>query len=195
MSTLTLTAPQSASRSRRTASPARRTSQPVTRPARSSVHVGDAQRASGCRFDAVQLRAPRPAARDAADLPRATRSASSTAASRATRPTSSRAASRATRGPARLTRRGRLVVLAALTLILFASLGLLGRVVAGATSDATGGPVTRTWVVQPGESLWDVAVAVDPNADPRETIARIVDLNDLPQSAVTVGQSIQVPLR
>jgi hypothetical protein len=50
-------------------------------------------------------------------------------------------------------------------------------------------------VVQPGESLWDVAVAVDPSTDPRETIARIVDLNDLPQSAVTVGQSIQVPIR
>jgi hypothetical protein len=112
---------------------------------------------------------------------------------RTSQPRSAPATSALPTAPARLTRRGRLVVVAALTLLLFVSLGMLGRVVATATSDASSGPVTRTWVVQPGESLWDVAVAVDPGTDPRETIARIVDLNDLPQSAVTVGQSIQVP--
>ena len=93
----------------------------------------------------------------------------------------------------RLTRRGRLVVVLVLTVALFA-LASVGRVWAFATADASSGPVTSTWVVQPGETLWDVASAVDPGADPRDTIARIVDLNDLPTSSVTVGQSIQVPV-
>jgi hypothetical protein len=48
-------------------------------------------------------------------------------------------------------------------------------------------------VVQPGETLWVIAESVDPDTDPRETVARIVAMNDLPDSSVLVGQELQIP--
>lgn len=97
------------------------------------------------------------------------------------------------RGAARLTRRGRLVLL----LLLVAVAGVVLSVGRGAVSQATstsgGHPATRVVVVQPGESLWTVAVRVDPNADPRETIARISDLNGLTSSVVPAGKALVVP--
>ncbi len=53
--------------------------------------------------------------------------------------------------------------------------------------------MATTWVVQPGETLWTVAVAVDPDTDPRETVARIIDLNALSDTGVVAGQSLLVP--
>jgi len=71
-----------------------------------------------------------------------------------------------------------------------------GQVAAQAgSSDAAGdsGPVSSTWVVQPGETLWVIAERLDPDADPRETVARIVAMNDLPSSSVLVGQELLIP--
>jgi nucleoid-associated protein YgaU len=97
--------------------------------------------------------------------------------------------------PARLTRRGRLVVLLALVTLLFAvALAATGGFArAGDDRSAAAGPVATTWVVQPGETLWQVAEAVAPGEDPRETVARIVELNGLADASVTVGQSLLVP--
>jgi LysM repeat protein len=64
---------------------------------------------------------------------------------------------------------------------------------AGSDGSATSSDAARTWVVQPGETLWSIAQRLDPNTDPRETVARIVAMNDLPSSAVAVGQEIFVP--
>jgi nucleoid-associated protein YgaU len=100
--------------------------------------------------------------------------------------------------PARLTRRGRLVLGAAVVVVLVALLAAgsawaAGSARAGDDPAGSAAPVAVTWVVQPGETLWQVAEAVAPDADPRETVARIVELNDLPDASVRVGQSLLVP--
>jgi LysM repeat protein len=71
----------------------------------------------------------------------------------------------------------------------------LGQVAAQAIGHDTveGSPTQGTWVVQPGETLWSIAERVDPGTDPRETVARLVAVNDLPESSVQVGQELQIP--
>ena len=101
-------------------------------------------------------------------------------------------------GPARLTRRGRLVVVA---LLLGATTGLgLGLPVvattqATAASERGGGAVAERVTVRPGETLWGIAERVRPDADPRATIARIRDMNGLTSSAAQAGQVLLVPAR
>ena len=48
-------------------------------------------------------------------------------------------------------------------------------------------------VVQPGETLWGIAVKVDPAADPRAVISEIEELNALSSTAIKVGQVLWVP--
>ncbi|MCU1475914.1 MAG: LysM peptidoglycan-binding protein, partial [Subtercola sp.] len=70
----------------------------------------------------------------------------------------------------RLTRRGRLVLAAVVSLPLIAGLAafaVLGGTSAIATGDSSA--VTYSYVtVQPGESLWAIAQQLDPKADPRD---------------------------
>jgi LysM repeat protein len=96
--------------------------------------------------------------------------------------------------PVALTRRGQWVVVALAVLAAFLLLSL-GQVAAQAIGhDAVeGSPTQGTWVVQPGETLWSIAERVDPGTDPRETVARLVAINDLPDSSVQVGQELQIP--
>jgi hypothetical protein len=48
-------------------------------------------------------------------------------------------------------------------------------------------------VVEPGQTLWQIAVAAAPDVDPRVTIMRIQDLNGLSDAAVAAGQRIALP--
>ena len=90
----------------------------------------------------------------------------------------------------KLTVRGRRVVaLLALLPILVAFL-LIGT--RAAQADATG-PTTAVVKVETGQSLWDVAVAIAPNEDPRSTIWTIKALNGLETSEVQAGQALIVP--
>jgi LysM domain len=94
-----------------------------------------------------------------------------------------------------LTRRGRIVVLLALVagglLVMLTLTGLFGgSAVAGTTPTH---PATRIIVVQPGQTLWSIAGQVAPHADRRDTIARIVELNAMPNSGVSAGARIAVP--
>jgi LysM repeat protein len=98
----------------------------------------------------------------------------------------------------RLTRRGR-IVLIGFPLVLLAALlislaGLLNSP-AKAADTASGLSVTETVTVtvQPGESLWAIAVSADPNRDARDTIADIVQLNSLEDGKVMPGQQLFVP--
>ena len=98
----------------------------------------------------------------------------------------------------RLTRRGR-IVLIGLPLVLLAALilslaGLLNSP-AKAADTASGLTVTPavSVTVQPGESLWAIAGKVDPDRDPRDVIADIVQLNDLQAGKVMPGQQLFVP--
>ena len=47
--------------------------------------------------------------------------------------------------------------------------------------------------VQPGQTLWQIALRVAPRDDPRDTVDRIRSLNDLDTTAVLPGQRLVVP--
>ena len=98
--------------------------------------------------------------------------------------------------PLRLTRRGRIVVAAAAA-ILVTLLSLL--VTGGAWATSHSGPSRGAdrnlaqVVVLPGQSLWSVAQNADPNADPRQVMQQIVELNGLASDVVQAGQQLWVP--
>jgi LysM repeat protein len=50
-----------------------------------------------------------------------------------------------------------------------------------------------TVVVQPRQSLWAIAIEAAPGSDPRETVARIRDLNGLDARPVRAGQQLVLP--
>ena len=101
----------------------------------------------------------------------------------------------ARRGSLRLTRRGRLVlrlglVVLALLLALVLALVLTRPASAGAQQHAV---QARYHVVLPGETLWSIAGEIAPQADRRDVVAEIVELNALPGSGVEAGQRIAIP--
>jgi hypothetical protein len=95
--------------------------------------------------------------------------------------------------PIRLTRRGRRVI-ALLAIIPIALTFLLIGMRGAVATDGTVQSETQSVVVKPGQSLWDVAVAVSPNTDPRETIWVIQQLNSMKTSEVLAGQALIVPI-
>jgi hypothetical protein len=107
-----------------------------------------------------------------------------------------RVASSAPRTRLRLTRRGRAVftTLAAVPLVIGASLSVLGAGVAAA--DGGGAPATSFEVVTVGhgDTLWELAETIAPGEDPREVIADIVKLNGLDDAVVQPGQQLSLPV-
>jgi len=111
-----------------------------------------------------------------------------------TRPAASRpVTARPTPGPLRLTRRGRVAAM-----LLFLAVLLSGVVAAGARSAATdhpGTPVpTRTVVVHPGDTLWQIASDIASPGEVRAMIVQIEELNALPGAALRAGQTLAVPV-
>lgn len=102
---------------------------------------------------------------------------------RATRPRSS----------VRLTRRGRLVVLAAALLVAFA----IGVFVTAAGSVATQEPgapePTRIVQVGSGDTLWGIASELADDGDVRAMMTRIERLNALESPVLAAGQRLVVP--
>jgi hypothetical protein len=102
--------------------------------------------------------------------------------------------------PVRLTRRGRRLArtaVIALALLLALTIGILGRGTPVQAGDAPAQVATSTVIVQPGQSLWDVARGLSLDADLRETVARIQELNGLSGGAgstVRPGQELIVPM-
>jgi hypothetical protein len=95
----------------------------------------------------------------------------------------------------RITRRGRVVlgILVAGPLVAAAVLGGIG-VVSGATATDTHASTSFQHVtVASGESLWQLAEQVAPNADPRDVVAAISDLNGLSSGVVQPGQRLAIP--
>ena len=91
----------------------------------------------------------------------------------------------------KLTVRGRRVVALLALLPIFVAFLLIGT--RAAQADASG-PTTAVVKVEAGQSLWDVAVALAPNEDPRSTIWTIKALNGLETSEVQAGQGLIVPV-
>jgi LysM domain len=105
----------------------------------------------------------------------------------------------AARTPVRLTRRGRLVVtVAALVVIAAVSVVLAGAAQAlghsgGAAQPARPGAGITKVQVRPGQNLWTLAEAYDPNADPRQVIQEILQLNSMSTDQLQPGQILWMP--
>jgi hypothetical protein len=103
-------------------------------------------------------------------------------------------------GQVRLTRRGRLVVWALAALTAAAVLIPVWLLAAGGAQAANHGlpPAAvhaglRQVVVRPGQTLWSIALAADPTADPRVVTQEIIQVNALSSQVLVPGESLWVP--
>ena len=75
--------------------------------------------------------------------------------------------------------------------LLYTSISFFGPAASASVENAS---VTRTVVVvKHGETLWDIAQAVDPQGDTRDTVVRIMELNSLTSTSVDAGQRLEIP--
>jgi hypothetical protein len=95
--------------------------------------------------------------------------------------------------PLRLTRRGRVVLLAFFFLLASLASAVLWTT-ASRADDPPAGPAP-TVVVQPEDTLWDIAARTDPGRSPHAVVAEIRRLNGLGQDdiAIHVGDTLVVP--
>lgn len=98
---------------------------------------------------------------------------------------------RVRRAPVRLTRRGRLVMLAFLVMLA----GLAAALAAPASEAADPPGAAQVAVVQPGDTLWSIAERHRPGGDRFATIEEIRRLNRLPDYTVHAGQRLELPHR
>lgn len=94
----------------------------------------------------------------------------------------------------RLTTRGRVVllVLAATPLVIAALLFALN----GGGAAATLEPSDSSFVyvdVAAGQSLWTIAEQHAPTLDPRQVVAQLIEVNQLPSADVFAGQQLAIP--
>jgi LysM repeat protein len=94
----------------------------------------------------------------------------------------------------RITRRGRRVVGAGVTLLVAGVVGGVLLAGPGAQASDTAGSSSFEYVtVDGGDTLWQVASEIAPTKDPRDVISDIVRLNNLGSTEVAAGQSLAVP--
>jgi hypothetical protein len=100
----------------------------------------------------------------------------------------------------RLTRRGRLVVWALATLAAAALLTPVWLLAAAGAQAANHGlpPAAvhaglRHIEVRPGQTLWSIAMAAEPTADPRVVAQEIMQVNALSSQVLVPGESLWVP--
>jgi Tfp pilus assembly protein FimV len=97
----------------------------------------------------------------------------------------------------RLTARGRRVLagIAAIPAAVALSIAIIGGGTALASRD-DGAPAGsfETVTVMPGDSLWSIAEAVAPHADPRDVVDAIARLNALEGVGLTAGQELAIPV-
>ncbi|MBU4336384.1 MAG: LysM peptidoglycan-binding domain-containing protein [Actinobacteria bacterium] len=97
--------------------------------------------------------------------------------------------------PLRLTRRGRLVLLALCAVVLVIASVLVSGLTASAGAPASA-PVVERHVVASGETLWEIASSISrPGQDVRDVILEVVQLNELPDSGLVAGQTIVLPVQ
>ena len=90
--------------------------------------------------------------------------------------------------------RGFLKGLPLLTLAALFVLGAISFFGPAASASVENASATRTVVVvKHGETLWDIAQAVDPHGDTRDTVVRIMELNSLTSTSVDAGQRLEIP--
>lgn len=122
------------------------------------------------------------------------------APARVVRPASAPASRGRARGKVRLTRRGRVVVWVLAALVAAAVLTPVWVIAAtGAQAANHGLPAAavhagmRQVVVRPGQTLWSIAMAAEPAADPRVVTQEIMQVNALSSQVLVPGESLWVP--
>lgn len=109
------------------------------------------------------------------------------------------ASPRAQPAPLRLTARGRKVVTGLAVAIGAAAVCLVSLTAAGGASAASHGQPgggfrgMKQVVVQRGQTLWSIAGAAEPTADPLAVIQQIIDANSLPSATIEPGEVLWVP--
>ena len=69
----------------------------------------------------------------------------------------------------------------------------------GAAASDHGSPASGAYqgltqvVVRPGQTLWSIAAAAEPSADPRVVIQQIIEANALSGATIQAGQLLWVP--
>jgi hypothetical protein len=100
-------------------------------------------------------------------------------------------------GPVRLTRRGRIVVTGVFALVIgLASVALATAAQAthgAGPGGASPGKYVAKVMVAPGQSLWTLAEAADPDADTRLIVADIEQLNSLTTDQLQPGEMLWLP--
>ncbi len=103
-------------------------------------------------------------------------------------------------GAVRLTRRGRRVVAGLVIALTAVAVALIWLAAAGgAAASDHGAPARAVYqgltqvVVRPGQTLWSIAAAAEPSADPRVVIQQIVEANALTGATIHSGQLLWVP--
>ena len=96
-------------------------------------------------------------------------------------------------GSVRLTRRGRLVATLVLLAGFLAGSVLLAGGLASAGTEPGAAATAQRVTVAPGDTLWSIAERQAPDADPRDTVADILELNHLTSSAVEAGSVLLLP--
>jgi LysM repeat protein len=94
----------------------------------------------------------------------------------------------------RITRRGRVVLgaLLAAPIAIALAVSTLGSPPAEAGSTVSTANFDHITVAA-GESLWELAAWIAPEADPRQVVSDLVALNQLPSTAVQPGQRLAIP--
>jgi hypothetical protein len=104
--------------------------------------------------------------------------------------------SRPVAGRVRLTARGRAVLasLAGAVIVCVCSMLAAGGAAAASHGSPAGGyRGMHQVVVEPGQTLWSIASAAEPTADPQAVIQEIMTANSLPGSIIHAGQVLWVP--
>jgi LysM domain len=111
----------------------------------------------------------------------------------------SAAGTQASPPPLRLTSRGRIVVTVLLVAVFSAAVLLLTALVSGRAQAMNHGEPRAGYqgmhqiVVRPGQTLWSIAAAAEPTADPRTVVQEIMTANALGGAGITAGQLLWVP--
>lgn len=93
----------------------------------------------------------------------------------------------------RVTTAGKIAITVAATLILCLVVTVFGPVSKAESSETP--QQVAVYQVQPGDTLWGYATQITPaNADVRQTVDDIMELNDLRNPQLYVGQRLLVPV-
>ena len=92
----------------------------------------------------------------------------------------------------RITRRGRTVLGLAIALPVMALSVFLASPGALADSEQSANDFEYMTVLT-GDTLWSIATMIAPEEDPRDVVADIIALNQLPSAALMPGQEIGLP--